>query len=561
VHLALRFHVNFLHSYRGDTPDEQGFGKDIRIIRSIVATLDEANARGIPVRGTWDIDNHYTLATVMPRCSPDLIEAIRRRVKENGDEVDVMSWNNGLASAHTAAEFDAAVTRAISHTDGAGIRDLFGDTAPIVRPQEMMYTPAHLALYPRHGITAISLYYSALPFNAFSTFMPALRVEKRHNPLRLVHPDVPGEMILLPAVNHGDIADHLSLRRWLKSLRRYQQAMSDPLDLLLLLDTDADDEFWFGYGWPGVSRLLAAAGGLKMLIDSVAGLSFLRFTTPGEYLSAREPVGTLTIRQDTADGSFDGYSSWAEKWSSQALWTGIERSRILELQALRLLEETEAAGASGASGAAASAREHLSRSLEQRLLALSTTFFGLASPLLNVSRLAAGALRVGSAVEEAALALECAAQAFTEARPARDTVPRDAIAFDVLDYRRGVPTDAVPYSLKPFRCLNTVPLLIDAGRAAALQAGCFLEREDGVSVPCAVRESFAQPGLYELLLVEQMEGGERHRYTMRAGAQPRRGSQPVKVTASAIMARHAAFLSACAARGSSWQRIPSCAPL
>ncbi len=102
VHLAFRFHVNFVHSYRGDTPDERGFGKDIRVIRGIVRALDEANARGIPVRGTWDIENHYSLATVMPRHCPDLIEAIRRRVRENGDEVEVMSWNNGLVSAHTA---------------------------------------------------------------------------------------------------------------------------------------------------------------------------------------------------------------------------------------------------------------------------------------------------------------------------------------------------------------------------------------------------------------------------------------------------------------------------
>src|SRR5512136_212453 len=182
VHLAFRFHVNFVHSYRGDTVDELGFGKDIRIIRGIVRTLDEANARGIPVRGTWDIENHYSLVTVMPAHCPDLVEAIRRRVRENGDEVEVMSWNNGLVSAHTAAEFDAAISRAISHTDGAGLRDLFCDAAPVVRPQEMMYTPAHLALYPRHGIGAISLYYSALPFNAISTFVPPLPIEQRHNP-------------------------------------------------------------------------------------------------------------------------------------------------------------------------------------------------------------------------------------------------------------------------------------------------------------------------------------------------------------------------------------------
>ena len=36
IYLAFRFHGNFYHSYRGDTPDELGFGKDIRIIRHIL---------------------------------------------------------------------------------------------------------------------------------------------------------------------------------------------------------------------------------------------------------------------------------------------------------------------------------------------------------------------------------------------------------------------------------------------------------------------------------------------------------------------------------------------
>jgi hypothetical protein len=54
VHLAFRFHVNLVHSYRGDTADERGFDKDIRVIRGILRALDEANARGIPsvARGT-----------------------------------------------------------------------------------------------------------------------------------------------------------------------------------------------------------------------------------------------------------------------------------------------------------------------------------------------------------------------------------------------------------------------------------------------------------------------------------------------------------------------------
>lgn len=52
IHIAYGFHVNCYHSYRGDTPDGQGFGSDIRIIRKIIAALDALNDAGIPVKGT-----------------------------------------------------------------------------------------------------------------------------------------------------------------------------------------------------------------------------------------------------------------------------------------------------------------------------------------------------------------------------------------------------------------------------------------------------------------------------------------------------------------------------
>ena len=64
IYLAFRFHVNFYHSYRGDTPDELGFGKDIRIIRKIIQVLDRFNAQGVPVRGTWDIENYFSLEKI-----------------------------------------------------------------------------------------------------------------------------------------------------------------------------------------------------------------------------------------------------------------------------------------------------------------------------------------------------------------------------------------------------------------------------------------------------------------------------------------------------------------
>ncbi len=41
VYFSFGQHVDFYHSYRGDSPDEDGFGKDIRVITETLDFLDE----------------------------------------------------------------------------------------------------------------------------------------------------------------------------------------------------------------------------------------------------------------------------------------------------------------------------------------------------------------------------------------------------------------------------------------------------------------------------------------------------------------------------------------
>lgn len=386
VFVAFRFHVNFYHSYRGDSLDERGIGKDIRIIRGILADLDRLNAEGIPVRGTWDIENYYSLETLMRRYAPDLVEGIARRVREDRDEVEPMSWNNGIVSACTDEEFEELARLAVSNEGRSGLSDVFGCWTPILRPQECMYTPSFLSRYPAAGIPALSLYYSAVPFNGFSNFVRPLSFAERYNPLILESSSLPGSMTLLPCYNHGDLADRgASLRLWLKSLRRRQLRMAEPRDLLLILDADADDEFWAGIRIPLVSRLFPSFDGMGRMVRSVTDLDFLRFCRPGDYLRDHPPVGRVVLDQDTADGSFDGLSSWAEKWENTELWTVIQRSR-------RLYAAARAAGAPAEN-------PRLAESLRERLLALSTTHFGMASPVMNAGRLADGFARARRAEE------------------------------------------------------------------------------------------------------------------------------------------------------------------
>jgi len=109
IYFCPRFHVNFYHSYRGDTADEQGFGKDIRIIRGILDDLEKLETEGISVHCAWDFDNVFSLGHIIPRHAPDILNRIKDRVATGRDEIHLMSWNNGLLSAHTPEEFKLAV--------------------------------------------------------------------------------------------------------------------------------------------------------------------------------------------------------------------------------------------------------------------------------------------------------------------------------------------------------------------------------------------------------------------------------------------------------------------
>ncbi|MGD9100014.1 MAG: hypothetical protein PVF45_06005, partial [Anaerolineae bacterium] len=326
--------------------------------------------------------------------------------------------------------------------------------------------------------------------------------EQRYNPLTLTYPGVEETMTLLPAYNHGDIADNISLRWWLKRLRRKQLSMDEPRDLLLLLDADADDDYWWGYDWPVVSRLLAASRGLRGLIESVCDLDFVTFTTPGRYVKTHPPLGVVSIGQDTADGSFDGLACWAEKWSNHWLWTGVERSRILELQTRRLV---------GVSNERPEIDALVRESRQARLRALSTTHFGLASPVMNRTRLQTAQNLVHTSVEKASRAFELAVKSTFE-------TSENNVEFALFDYVRGVSTASVAYEAKPSRALVSIPLSVPD----LPTTGVRLLDAAGKVHPACIRPGGDEDGEAnaELLFVENAEGGERKDYRLDFSAGP-----------------------------------------
>ncbi len=367
VHIALSFHVNLYHSYRGDTNDDDGYGIDLDVMR---AELDWLDARP-GVHADWDFDNAFTLDGWLASEGADVLERIQARVASGQDRVRLMSWNNGAVSAQTREEFDASIGWAQD-----SLLATFGGYDPGVQPQECMITWEHIGWYRDLGVEWVTLFYSGTPFTALRQEL-ALPPEAWYAPSTL---STGGDsMTLVPAYHHGDLIDHGGLAGWAHQIHESQQG-----DQLLLIHFDADAESWEAF---------------DAELDAVQDLDFVRFTTIQDYLDAHEPVGEFEAPADVADGTGDGWQSWSEKLINHEIATGIAVARQSATQAAALGAETEGIQAL------------LDEALEPRLLALSTTHFGLAAPWLHEDRQASARAFVTEATEAAAAALRAAAEA------------------------------------------------------------------------------------------------------------------------------------------------------
>lgn len=364
VHLAFGFHVNCYHSYRGDTNDALGFGGDIRIIRHIINVLDKANQDGVPVKGTWDFENAYSLEEILPKYAPDIIENVKRRQNENGDENILMGYNNGALSAMTEEEFAASINLAIRNEKKSGLEDIFGSCERIIRPQEVMFTPSETALYEKAGIKAVCLYYSCIPFDAFRTVIPQLPDRDAFNPLTYTYQN--HSVTILPTYSHSDIMDAGSLRWWVTDLHERQKSGEIDTDVFLFINIDADSFLWEPLNAPKFIQKMPCGSGLQGLIDETKDLPFIVYDTPGGYLKEHESVREIFFGEDVADGNLSGYASWAEKPFNRQIWTRLERARTYANAADQ--EKREGAG------------------FDERVRLLSTTHFGLASPVMNIVR-------------------------------------------------------------------------------------------------------------------------------------------------------------------------------
>lgn len=367
VHVALSMHVNLYHSYRGDTNDDDGYGIDLDVMRSTLDWLD-AEPR---LRADWDMDSHWSLdGEWMTVDGADVRSRIQARVADGLDDVRLMSWNNGAMSSHTRAEFDQSMARAWDSNRAAFDRVVAG-----VQPQECMFTPEHVGWYADQGIEWITLFNSATPFSALRSEVD-LSSDTWTNPSRIETDD--GALTVVPVYHHADLLDHGGLAGWVSQLH---QAETD--DQLLVVHFDADAESWQAFD-----------EALAPLLE----LDYVEFTTIQDYLDDHPATVTIDTPFDIADGNGDGLQSWAGKDFNHRLAAGIVNARELAAQAAALAPEDDLVASL------------LDLAMTPRLLALSTTNFGLAAPLLHPDRVASAQGYVDEATSLAQDALDAAAQ-------------------------------------------------------------------------------------------------------------------------------------------------------
>ena len=441
VTVALSFHGNLYHSYRGDENTDDGYGLDLDVMRATLDWLD----RHPQVHGDWDIENHFSLDGWMQTDGEDVLRRIQGRVARGQDDVRLMSWNNGAMANHTREEFDVSISKA-----KASLRDNFGTFVPGVQPQECMFTPDHIGWYRAQGIEWITLFNSGTGFTA-------LRGERDlpevgwYNPVTITDeqalPDDPeGTMVLVPVYHHADLINHGGLAGWVQQIHENHAG-----DSLLVIHFDADAESWTAF---------------EDEIASIEDAPYIEFSTIQAYLDDHGPTATVASPMDIADGTGDGFQSWAEKDFNHEIATGIVQAR-----------ET-AAQASALAGDIPEVQAHIHNALEPRLLALSTTHFGLAAPTLHEDRMARARAYVDEARALSNTALAAALEAVGAPGPGEIHIveARGVAGQALIETTVDIPAAS-------WAGADAVHVLDDGGSPVVLAVGAIDDSTDPVVVP------------------------------------------------------------------------------
>ena len=392
IYFVMSPHINYYHSYRGDSVGTGGFGLDLHIMENLIKTIDACEKQGLcngKVRISWDYSDLFWSIQLQQKYQPKVLERVIQRCKEGKDEVILGTWGNSILPGLDTEEFIMQSKWLMKNQMGIGLEQLFaGRIAPYTRTQETMFTQGMIELYNQLGIKGILNYYSVIPFDTGRPFInPRLDWNQRYGLTNFQSTVSEASMLMIPMYGFGDVMDHLSIKKWFQMIRKKQKSGEIKGHALLVLNHDMDSYTWYGTHLPKILQWMPNIGGIAELIRTVDKLEYVELTNLIDIIPNLQTQGDVVLKQDVADGCFNGYYNWSQKYDNTKYWTLGQQSRWLKVATDMLSSQYD--NLSNTTEIASLLRNMDDRTnsyIKNKILFASTTHFGMSMPFNHPDR-------------------------------------------------------------------------------------------------------------------------------------------------------------------------------
>lgn len=390
IYLVLSPHINYYHSYRGDSKGETGFGKDLSMMRGILDELDKIEDLDLAKpRICWDWGDTFWSIQLQKEFQPYVLDRVIERCKQGKDEVLIGQWGNVMQPVLDTEEFLQQHEWFLENSMGIGVNQLFpGRVAPYARTQESMFTQGMVELYNKVGIEGICNYYSVYGFDVTRPFLnPRLDWNQRYGIVKFNSTLSDASCLMIPTYGFGDILDYCSIKNWFKFIRKRQKSGEINGHALIFLNFDMDYENWIGLKLPKFLSWMPNSRGLMEFAEAVNQFEYTEFTNLLEIIPKLEIQGETTLREDIADGMWNGYYNWAQKYNNTKFWTIGQRARWMKCISDTISSNNLTKNSSIEINNYLRNKDEIPETyLKNKILFASTTNFGMAMPFLHSDR-------------------------------------------------------------------------------------------------------------------------------------------------------------------------------